>query len=75
MDIVTNTVGWFLPLIFLLMAVFLVILYLWALAEVLIYNFRGNNGKIAWLLTVILVPFFGVLFYFIFGRKQRAERI
>lgn len=46
------------------------ILWAWALIDVLKSEFTGNN-KIIWLLVVILIPLVGILAYYFVGTKQK----
>lgn len=41
-----------------------------ALIDILKNEFSGNN-KVAWLLVVLFMNFFGAILYFIIGRKQK----
>jgi hypothetical protein len=59
--------------IIILAVIVLFIPWLIALIDILKSDFEGNN-KMVWLLVVILVPFIGVILYFIIGRRQKAER-
>jgi hypothetical protein len=43
-----------------------------AILDILKNDFKGNN-KIIWLLTVILVPIIGAIFYFFIGRNQKVK--
>ena len=60
------------PELFILIVVF--VPWLIALMDILKSDFRGNN-KIVWLLVVILIPFIGMIAYFLIGRKQRTEKV
>ena len=44
-----------------------------AMADVLRHDFRGNNEKLIWILTVIFMPFLGTILYFIIGRNNRIK--
>lgn len=46
------------------------ILFIIAFISILKNEFTGYN-KIVWLLAVALVPLFGSIAYFVFGKKQR----
>jgi hypothetical protein len=46
------------------------VIWLVALIEILKSNFK-KHSKAIWLLTVIFVPFFGAIIYFIIGRTRR----
>lgn len=44
-----------------------------ALIDILKSDFKGND-KIVWLLSVILIPFIGMIAYFVIGKKQKIKR-
>lgn len=48
------------------------ILWFWALIDVLRSDFRDSTTKIVWLIAIIFVPFLGALLYLVIGRRQRA---
>jgi len=50
-----------------------IIFWLRALVDVSKNEFTGNN-KIIWLLVVIFIPF-GMVIYFVVGRKQRVKGV
>ncbi|MFN4197139.1 MAG: PLDc N-terminal domain-containing protein [Caldimicrobium sp.] len=49
------------------------ILFIFALFDVLRSDFPGYD-KIVWLLVVILVPLIGPIAYFTIGRKQKIKK-
>ena len=51
-----------------------VIFFIWALSDVLTGKFE-NGDKTAWVITVIFVPFLGIIFYFLIGREQRKGKL
>jgi hypothetical protein len=55
-----------------LLAILVVMSIIWlvALIEILRSDFRKKSKGI-WLLTVIFIPFFGAIIYFIIGRSRR----
>ena len=53
-----------------LMVLFVFIPGFIALIDILKSDFKGND-KIVWLLVLILVPFIGMIAYFVIGRKQK----
>lgn len=63
---------WQLILIFL---VFLptVLLPIIALIGIVKNDFPGSNDKLIWILITLLLPFFGPLLYFVFGRPKRLK--
>ena len=48
------------------------VLWLYALADVIINNFREFVTKIIWILLLCFFPPFGTLLYFLIGRSQRT---
>lgn len=40
----------------------------------IVKNEFKNNDKIMWVVIVLLVPFFGTILYFIFGRPKRIKK-
>ncbi len=48
-------------------------LYIYALVDVLRSDFRGSNTKILWVIVILLAPFLGVLLYLIMGRKDKVR--
>ena len=58
------------PQLILILSVFLTPLI--ALIDIVRNEFTGNN-KLIWILVVFFFNFFGVILYFIFGRKQRIK--
>ncbi len=53
---------WILPLI----------LWIWALVDIIGSNFTGNN-KVLWVLIVLFFPFVGALIYLFVGRGQKVN--
>jgi heme/copper-type cytochrome/quinol oxidase subunit 2 len=63
----------FLPILSLVpfvLALFVLVCWLWALIDILRGEFSGIN-KIIWLLLVIFIPILGMILYFAIGRKQK----
>jgi membrane protein DedA with SNARE-associated domain len=48
------------------------VLWIWALIDILKSDFKDNINKIIWLLVVLLLNFLGVLLYYFIGRGQKA---
>jgi hypothetical protein len=48
------------------------ILWIWALVDIVRSNFRDSNTKLIWILVVILLPLLGSILYLIIGRNQRV---
>lgn len=47
------------------------ILWVWALIDILKSTFKDTATKIVWLLVVIFLPVIGVIIYYFVGRKQK----
>jgi hypothetical protein len=47
------------------------ILWVWALVDIINGRFREDSTRIIWILLVIFVPFLGTLLYFLIGREQK----
>lgn len=62
--------GGFVILCFILGAITFVIIWLYALTDILKSKFSGNN-KIIWFLLIIFLPPLGVILYFLIGRDQK----
>ncbi len=60
------------PQIILILCVFLTPLI--ALVDILRHEFTGNN-KLIWILVVFFFNFFGVILYFLIGRKQKIKNL
>lgn len=60
------------PQIILILLIFLTPLI--AITDIVRSEFTGNN-KLIWTLVVIFFNFFGVLLYFLIGRKQKIKQI
>lgn len=56
-----------------LICIFLVMLPIFALIDILVHEFRGNN-KLIWVIVVLFVGLLGPLLYFTIGRKQQIHR-
>jgi hypothetical protein len=48
------------------------VFWIWALIDILKNEFTGSN-KLIWLLTVITVPFLGMVLYWFIGREQKIK--
>lgn len=53
------------------LAIIPLLIWLWALIDVLKSNFKDNTVKILWVLVIILLPVLGCILYLIIGRSQR----
>lgn len=47
------------------------ILWIWAIVDIINSRFREDSTKIIWILLVIFLPFLGTLLYYVIGREQR----
>jgi uncharacterized RDD family membrane protein YckC len=48
------------------------VLWLWAMIDILKNEFTGSN-KLIWLLVVMLLPFIGMVLYWLIGRDQKIK--
>lgn len=49
----------------------MLLLWLYAVVEIVTGTFQNNIDKLVWLLLVLMVPLLGVILYFLIGRKRR----
>jgi predicted membrane channel-forming protein YqfA (hemolysin III family) len=56
-----------------LVGIFTIPFWIWAIINIVRSDFR-DNGKIVWLLVVILLYTLGVVLYAFIGRKQKIKR-
>ncbi|MBX5439189.1 MAG: PLDc N-terminal domain-containing protein [Thermoflavifilum sp.] len=64
----------FLMLLFLgwgLWGLLTLILWIWALVDIIKSRFESDTTKIIWIVVVILLPLLGSILYLIIGRNQR----
>lgn len=47
------------------------LLWIWALVDILKSRFQEDSTKILWCLLVVFLPFLGTILYFAIGRTQR----
>jgi len=47
------------------------ILWVWALVDIINGRFREDSTRIIWILLVILMPFLGSILYYFIGREQK----
>lgn len=59
-------------LFLLLFGLITLILWIYAIYDIVKGSLSGNNEKIIWLLVVIFFPVLGALCYLLFGRKSSA---
>jgi hypothetical protein len=55
--------------------ILLIPLAIWgyAVIEIVTGTFKDSIDKVVWLLVVLLVPFFGLLLYYLMGRRKLAS--
>ncbi len=53
-----------------LVALASLVLFIWALVDVLKTNFRNDTHKILWILVVLLATFIGPVLWLVWGRKN-----
>ncbi len=46
-----------------------VVLWIFAIVDLIQRQFQDQTNKIVWALVILLVPFFGSILYFLVGRK------
>ena len=49
-----------------------VIIWIWALVDILKSDFKDGTNKIVWLLVVFFLYILGALLYYFIGRKQKV---
>ncbi|RDV11050.1 hypothetical protein DXT99_25620 [Pontibacter diazotrophicus] len=49
----------------------LLLIWLYAVVEIVTGTFQNNIDKLVWLLLVLIVPLVGVILYFLIGRRRR----
>jgi hypothetical protein len=54
-----------------LFALLCLVMWVYALVDIIKSRFSDENTKIVWILIVILIPFLGTILYFVLGREQR----
>ena len=58
----------------LLLIIVTTVLVIISLIDILRNEFEGNN-KIIWVLVVLFLWFFGAIFYYLIGRKQKIKKL
>jgi len=51
------------------------ILWFWAMIDILKNKFESDIIKVMWVLIILLLPLLGLLFYFFIGRKQKIKEV
>jgi hypothetical protein len=54
-----------------LLGLLCLILWIWALVDIIQSRFREESTKVIWCLLVIFLPFIGTILYYVIGREQR----
>ncbi|WP_315820922.1 PLD nuclease N-terminal domain-containing protein [Paraflavitalea speifideaquila] len=49
------------------------VLWIWALVDIINSRFREDSTKLVWALIVIFIPFIGTILYYIIGREQKIS--
>ncbi|MCL6525212.1 MAG: PLD nuclease N-terminal domain-containing protein [Thermoflavifilum sp.] len=49
------------------------ILWIWALVDIIKSRFASDTTKLIWIIVVILLPVLGSILYFLIGRQQRVS--
>jgi hypothetical protein len=60
-------------LVLLFIVIVPLILWIWALVDILKSNFSGSNDKLVWVLVIIFLPVLGALLYLLIGRGQKVS--
>lgn len=55
-------------------ALVLFILWIWALIDILVNDFKNDINKVIWLLVVFFFPAFGSILYIFIGLKQKKKK-
>lgn len=58
-------------LLFYAMIIGIVVLWLWALLDIITSKFKENLMQIVWLLVVFFLPFIGVILYLLIGKSMK----
>lgn len=61
-------------IIMLLFLLGLLLIWVYALVEIVTGTFQNNVDKVVWLLLLLMVPPVGVILYFLIGRKRRLAK-
>lgn len=49
------------------------VLWLWALVDLLKSDFKNNINKLVWLLLIFFLPVLGAVLYLLIGREQKLR--
>ena len=55
-----------------IIAILLVLIWIWAIFDIIKRPFESGLVKILWILAVLFFPFVGVILYLIFGRRTSS---
>ncbi|MES2732096.1 MAG: PLD nuclease N-terminal domain-containing protein [Bacteroidota bacterium] len=58
---------------FIVLLLLSVLLWLWALVDILQSTFKDSVSKISWLLVVVFIPLLGSILYLAIGRGQKVK--
>jgi hypothetical protein len=70
MELITSSIG---LIIWALFSFCCLLLWVFALIDILRNEFKGQNEKLIWVLIIIFVPLLGAILYFVIGRKNRIK--
>jgi hypothetical protein len=51
------------------------VLWLWALIDLLRSNFSDSTTKLIWAVVIIFIPLLGALLYLLIGRNQKVKPV
>ena len=60
-------------LFFTFLALVSLVLWIFALLDILRSEFSGQNDKLVWVVVVLFAPFIGAILYFLVGRKNKIN--
>ncbi|MBX5439190.1 MAG: PLDc N-terminal domain-containing protein [Thermoflavifilum sp.] len=61
----------FLILLIVFFCLFVVLIWIWAIVDILRSRFDSDTTKLIWIILVIFLPLLGTILYWIVGRGQR----
>lgn len=59
--------------VFGMLSIVCVVLWIIALVDILKSDFKDGLTKVIWLVLIIVLPFLGMILYFIIGRNQKLK--
>ncbi|QOR75955.1 MAG: PLDc_N domain-containing protein [Thermoflavifilum sp.] len=60
-------------LLIVLCCLFVLVVWIWAIVDILRSRFDSDTTKLIWILLVVFLPLLGTLLYWIIGRGQRQS--